>query len=88
MEEELERRVDELVSAASVNERRFLLRFASTFWDGEGDVFENGPLLGGTTRGLALGMLANPRRRRARCCTRSTGSTPTRAISRRCGIDR
>jgi hypothetical protein len=62
VEEELERRVDELVSAASVNERRFLYRFAATFWDGEGDVFENGPLLGGTTRGLALGMLANPRR--------------------------
>ena len=27
-----------------------------------GDIFENGPLLGGTTRALALGMLANPRR--------------------------
>jgi hypothetical protein len=60
---ELEGRVTQLPSAASANERRFLLRFAETFWDGEGDVFENGPLLGGTTRGLALGMLANPRRR-------------------------
>jgi hypothetical protein len=60
---ELEQRVNELPSAASANERRFLLRFAATFWDGEGDVFENGPLLGGTTRGLALGMLNNPRRR-------------------------
>lgn len=61
---ELDARVNELPSAASANERRFLLRFAATFWDGEGDVFENGPLLGGTTRGLALGMLANPRRRK------------------------
>ena len=39
---------------------RFLCRFASRLWDGEGDVFENGPMLGGTTRALALGMLANP----------------------------
>jgi len=60
---ELEQRINQLPSAASANERRFLMRFAATFWDGEGDVFENGPLLGGTTRGLALGMLANPRRR-------------------------
>ena len=58
-----EARVNQLPSAASANERRFLLRFAATFWDGDGDVFENGPLLGGTTRGLALGMLANPLRR-------------------------
>jgi len=62
-DERLEARVNELPSAASANERRFLLRFAAHFWDGDGDVFENGPLLGGTTRGLALGMLANPRRR-------------------------
>jgi hypothetical protein len=60
---ELEARVNQLPSAASANERRFLLRFAAHFWDGDGDVFENGPLLGGTTRGLALGMLANPNRR-------------------------
>src|SRR6202000_63498 len=59
----VEARVHELPSAASPSERRFLLRFAAYFWDGDGDVFENGPLLGGTTRGLALGMLANPRRR-------------------------
>jgi hypothetical protein len=62
-DEQLEARVNQLPSAASANERRFLLRFAGRLWDGDGDVFENGPLLGGTTRGLALGMLANPRRR-------------------------
>jgi hypothetical protein len=59
---ELETRLDQLVTATTMNERRFLLRFAAHFWDGRGDVFENGPLLGGTTRALALGMLANGRR--------------------------
>ena len=59
---ELEARLDQLVTATTMNERRFLLRFAAHFWDGRGDVFENGPLLGGTTRALALGMLANGRR--------------------------
>ena len=43
---ELEQRINQLPSAASANERRFLMRFAATFWDGDGDVFENGPLLG------------------------------------------
>jgi hypothetical protein len=45
-----------------VRERAFLVRFAAHFWDGVGDVFENGPLLGGSTRALAIGMLANPGR--------------------------
>ncbi len=54
--------LDQLVTATTMNERRFLLRFAAHFWDGRGDVFENGPLLGGTTRALALGMLANSAR--------------------------
>jgi hypothetical protein len=59
VEPELEGRLDQIVTATTMNERRFLLRFAAHFWDGRGDVFENGPLLGGTTRALALGMLAN-----------------------------
>ena len=59
---ELEARLEQIPSATSQAERRFLLRFASRLWDGRGDVFENGPLLGGTTRALALGMLASPRR--------------------------
>jgi hypothetical protein len=62
MDAELEARLDELPSAAAASERRFLMRFAARFWDGRTDVFENGPLLGGTTRALALGMLANPHR--------------------------
>ena len=62
LSDELEARLNQLPSATSPAERRFLLRFASRLWDGHGDVFENGPLLGGTTRALALGMLASPRR--------------------------
>jgi hypothetical protein len=60
--EPLERRLFEIPGATSFDERRFLCRFAHRFWDGRGDVFENGPLLGGTTRALALGMLSNPSR--------------------------
>jgi hypothetical protein len=60
---QLEARLDQLPSAATARERRFLFRFAARFWDGDTDVFENGPLLGSTTRALALGMLANPARR-------------------------
>jgi hypothetical protein len=52
----------ELPSATTVAERRMLQRYATVFWDGAGDVFENGPLLGGSTRALAIGMLRNPRR--------------------------
>jgi hypothetical protein len=63
-EASLDERLHQIPSAASPGERRFLLRFAAQFWDGRGDVFENGPLLGGTTRALALGMLANGSRDR------------------------
>lgn len=59
----LHRRLDQIPTATTIDERRFLLRYAAQFWDGQGDVFENGPLLGGTTRALALGMLANANRR-------------------------
>lgn len=62
LEPALHQRLDELPTATSIHERCFLFRFAARFWDGRGDVFENGPLLGGTTRALALGMLANARR--------------------------
>lgn len=54
--------IEALPGATSDSERRFLWRLAQRLWDGQGDVFENGPLLGGTTRALALGMLANPDR--------------------------
>jgi hypothetical protein len=61
---ETEKPLLEITGATTSDERRFLCRFASRLWDGQGDVFENGPLFGGTTRALALGMLANPKRRR------------------------
>jgi hypothetical protein len=60
--DELEGRLTQLPTAASSAEKRFLLRYASRLWDGTRDVFENGPLLGSTTRALAIGMLLNPRR--------------------------
>lgn len=60
--QDLDDRLTELPTAASTAEKRFLLRYASRLWDGTGDVFENGPLLGSTTRALAIGMLLNPRR--------------------------
>ncbi len=56
---ELDARLDGIPTATTVLERRFLLRYVAYFWDGQGDVFENGPLLGGTTRALAFGMLAH-----------------------------
>jgi len=42
-------------------EREFLFWFFSRVWDGHGPVCEVGPWLGGTTRAIAEGMLANPR---------------------------
>jgi len=47
----------------SLQERRFLYNFLSVAWNGVHDVLEVGPLFGGSTRAIALGMLANPRRK-------------------------
>jgi hypothetical protein len=58
--DEVEARLFQVPGATTRDELRFLCRFASRLWNGEGDVFENGPMLGGSTRALALGMLANP----------------------------
>jgi hypothetical protein len=43
-------------------ERRMLYHFFRSVWDGQGDVLEIGPFLGGTTRAIALGMMRHPRR--------------------------
>jgi hypothetical protein len=59
---ELERRLLEIPGATTSDERRFLCRYAARLWNGQGDVFENGPMFGGTTRALGLGMLGNPNR--------------------------
>jgi len=42
-------------------ERRLLLNYFRSTWDGQGNVVEIGPFLGGTTRAIALGMAQNPR---------------------------
>jgi hypothetical protein len=54
--------LDVIPSETSVAERRFLYRFFAHAWPGAGDVVEIGPFLGGTTRAIARGMLANPSR--------------------------
>jgi hypothetical protein len=59
---ETERRLEEIPSETTLCERRFLRTFFATLWSGRGSVLEVGPFLGGTTRAIALGMLANPGR--------------------------
>lgn len=54
--------LDMIPSETSPAERRLLYRFFAHVWKGSGDVVEIGPFLGGTTRSIALGMLANPAR--------------------------
>ncbi|MDP6444717.1 MAG: hypothetical protein QF805_13065 [Pirellulaceae bacterium] len=58
---ETETLLDELPSETTPRERRFLFNFFAAVWSG-GNVLEVGPFLGGTSRSIALGMLANPRR--------------------------
>jgi hypothetical protein len=52
-------RMAEIPSATTPGERNFIRQFTCELWNGRDDVFENGPLLGGTTRALALGMVAH-----------------------------
>jgi hypothetical protein len=52
--------LDVIPSETSRSERLFLYRFFAHVWPGSGDVVEIGPFLGGTTRAIARGMLANP----------------------------
>ena len=54
--------LDEIPSETSEAERRFLFTFFAGIWSGAADAVEIGPYLGGTTRAIALGMLANPAR--------------------------
>jgi hypothetical protein len=55
-------RLAEIPSATERGERNLIRAVAAKLWNGQDNVFENGPLLGGTTRALAMGMLANPNR--------------------------
>jgi hypothetical protein len=54
--------IDEIPSETTPAERRLLYVLFRFVWCGVGNVFEVGPFLGGTTRAIALGMDANPRR--------------------------
>ncbi len=54
--------LDAIPSETTPSERRFLYSFFAHVWHGGANVVEVGPFLGGTTRAVALGMLANPRR--------------------------
>lgn len=59
---EVEERLGQLPTATTMGERQLALHYLASQWDGQGDVFENGPLLGGATRALAMGMLFNEKR--------------------------
>lgn len=49
-------------SETTPGERNLLYRLFRETWSGIGHVVEIGPFLGGTTRAIALGMMANPNR--------------------------
>lgn len=55
----VEKSLTSIPSETTIEERRFLYNIFRHFWSGEGNVFEVGPFLGGTTRAIALGMMAN-----------------------------
>ncbi len=61
-EPEVEAKLLAIPSATTYAERQLALHYAASLWDGTGDVFENGTLLGGATRALAMGMLMNEQR--------------------------
>ncbi len=56
----IEKRLNEVPSETTIEERRFLYNFFKYLWFGKADVLEIGPFLGGTSRAIALGMRANP----------------------------
>jgi len=60
----LSARLDAIPSETTPGERRLLYNYFAELWDGRGDVLEVGPFLGGTSRAICLGMLANPTRDR------------------------
>jgi hypothetical protein len=54
-------KLNEIPSQTTETERKLLFTFFATIWNGQGDVIEVGPFLGGTSRAIALGMIENPR---------------------------
>jgi hypothetical protein len=59
---DIEKQLDEIPSETSPEERRLLYNFFSRVWSGHKNVLEIGSFLGGTSRAIALGMLANFKR--------------------------
>ncbi len=49
-------------SETTIDERALLRAFFEKMWSGRGHVLEIGPFMGGTTRAIATGMMANPNR--------------------------
>lgn len=62
LNEDIGNKILEIPSATTYAERQLALHYLAAIWDGTGNVFENGPLLGGSTRALALGMQYNEKR--------------------------
>ena len=56
---DLDNMLSAIPSETTQEERRFLYNFFYYFWTGKEDVLEIGPLLGGTTRAISLGMSHN-----------------------------
>jgi hypothetical protein len=59
--DELAAFLSEIPTETTPAERLLLWNLFQHDWDGEGQVIEIGPFLGGTTRAIAAGMLRNPR---------------------------
>jgi len=51
--------LNDIHTETTPNERKFLLSFFKKIWNGQDNVLEIGPFLGGSTRAIALGMMLN-----------------------------
>ncbi len=65
-DEEITACLNNIHTETTISERKFLYNFFKYIWDGNGDVLEIGPFLGGTTRAIAKGMLDNIDRKEGR----------------------
>jgi hypothetical protein len=65
LDQAISRYLSGIPSETTLGERRFLYNFFLDYWDGQKDVLEVGPFLGGTTRAIALGMLHHAGRHEA-----------------------
>jgi len=65
-DETMNRYLSLLPSETTLGERKLLFNFFLNFWDGQKDVLEVGPFLGGTSRAIAMGMRRNPKRQENR----------------------